>query len=255
MDAAAEYPFPPEVPRGPGGPRTPEEPGPPGRPARPPRTPFPPRYPPHPRPAKPQPGPGPSPLVMPGGAWIDSAGWLSRLHERLLDQRVVMAHGHLDDGAATVLCAQLLTLDAESADRTAPIRLHVQSLSADLAAALTVMDSLDAVGVPVHAIARGHLSGPALGVLAAAGHRVAYPNARFLLAEPEAGFAGTSDDLASRQRQFETMLDTLYFRLADVTGREVDDIRDDARRGRFLTAAEAVAYGLVKEVAQPPPKS
>ena len=112
------------------------------------------------------------------------------------------------------------------------------------------MDALDAVGVPVHAFAGGHLSGPALGVFAAADRRVAYPNAGFLLAEPEAGFEGTAADLASRQRQFDTMLDALYFRLADVTGREVDDIRDDARRHRFLSAAEAVSYGLVQEVTQ-----
>jgi ATP-dependent Clp protease protease subunit len=163
-----------------------------------------------------------------------------------------MAYGHLDETTATVLCAQLLTLDADSPDRTAPIRLHLQGLSADLQAALTVMDALDAVGVPVHAFARGHLSGPALGVLAASGRRVASPNAGFLLAEPVASFEGTAADLAGRQRQFATMLDALYFRLADVTGREVDEIRDDARGRRFLTAGEAVAYGLIHEVAQPP---
>ncbi|HUK72936.1 MAG TPA: ATP-dependent Clp protease proteolytic subunit [Streptosporangiaceae bacterium] len=246
-NSAAGYPFPPEVPGVPGTPSTPRWPG---HPAPPPGTPLPPRYPPHPRSPSPRPRQEPSPLVTPGRAWIDSGDWQSRLNERLLEQRVVMAHGHLDDTAATVLCAQLLTLDAESTDRTAPIRLHMQGLSADLAAALTVMDALDAVGVPVHAIARGHLSGPALGVLAAAGRRVGYPNSGFLLAEPEAAFEGTSADLVSRQRQFETMLDALYFRLADVTCREVDEIRDDARRGRFLTADEAVAYGLLQEVAQ-----
>ncbi len=160
-NTAAGYPFPPEVPGVPG---TPGEPRWPGRPAPPPGTPFPPRYPPHPRPPGTRPVQEPSPLVTPGHAWIDSGDWPSRLNERLLEQRVVMAHGHLDDGAATMLCAQLLTLDAESTDRTAPILLHLQSLSADLAAALTVMDALDAVGVPIHAVARGHLSGPALGV-------------------------------------------------------------------------------------------
>ncbi len=240
MNAWAELSSPPEWPRQPG---TPEEPGWPGRPGPHPGTPFPPRYPPH-----PQPSPQPSPLVAPARTWSGSADWQSRLGERLLEQRVVMVHGHLDETAATLPSAQLLTMDADSSDRTAPIRLHLQSLSADLQAALTVMDAIDAVGVPMHAFARGHLSGPALGVLAAAGRRVAYPNAGFLLAEPEAGFEGTAADLASRQRQFDSMLDVLYFRLADVTGREVDDIRDDARRGLFLTADEALGYGLVHEV-------
>jgi ATP-dependent Clp protease, protease subunit len=231
----------------------PQPPGQPGQPKEPgwldPPAPYPgPFFPPH-YPPGPQPSPQAPPLGAPARTWSD-VRWQDRLGERLLEQRVVMAHGHLDENAATVLCAQLLTLDADSPDRTAPIRLHLQSLSADLQAALTVMDAVDAVGVPVHAYATGHLTGPALGVLAASGRRMASPNAGFLLAEPVAGFEGTAADLASRQRQFATMLDALYFRLADATGREVDEIRDDARRRRFLTAREAVAYGLVEEIAQ-----
>ena len=69
------------------------------------------------------------------------------------------------------------------------------------------MDALDAVGVPAYGFARGQLSGSALGVLAAASRRIAYPNAGFLLAEPEAGFEGTTTDLAGLRRHFETMLD------------------------------------------------
>ncbi len=257
MTAAAEYPFPPEWPGPPdrpdrrARPGQPGEPGPPGQPE-----PGEPRWPgrPDPSPGTPQrpyrpPGPQPSPLMAPGHAWIDSGDWQGRLRERLLEQRVVMAHGHLDDTAATLLCAQLLTLDADSADRAAPIRLHLQSLTADLQAALTVMDAIDTIGVPLHALARGHIAGPALGVLAAAGRRITYPNAGFLLSEPETGFTGTATSLATRQRQLESMLDAFYFRLADVTGHEVDAIRDDARRGRFLNAHEAVAYGLVQQVA------
>jgi ATP-dependent Clp protease protease subunit len=57
--------------------------------------------------------------------------------------------------------------------------------------------------------------------------------------------------LAAREEQLTHMLDSLYFRLADVTGREVDDIRDDARRGRSLTVSEASDYGLIQEQAAP----
>ncbi len=245
MTARAEYPFPPNGPGQPGrrgSPGQPNEPRWPGRrpaPTEIPRPAWPPGHPPDPR----QP-----PIFVPAGGRIDSGDWQGRLRERLLEQRVIMAHGHLDDEAATLLCAQLLTLDADSADRAAPIRLHLQSLTAELQAALTVMDAIDTVGVPLHALARGHLSGPALGVLAAAGRRLAYPNSGFLLSEPESRLEGRAVDIAARQRQLDTMLDALYFRLSDVTGREVDEIRDDARRGRFLSAAQAVSYGLVHEV-------
>ena len=145
-----------------------------------------------------------------------------------------MAHGQLDDEAATRLCAQLLTLDAEGDE---PIRFELQNLGAGLSAALTVMGVLDVVGVPVQARAAGQISGPALGVLAACGQRGAYPNAVFVLSEPTVEFDGTMMAITAREEQIRTMLDALYIRLAEVTGREVDEIRGDARAHRILTAA------------------
>ena len=153
-----------------------------------------------------------------------------------------MAHGQLDDEAATRLCAQLLTLDAEGDE---PIRFELQNLGAGLSAALTVMGVLDVVGVPVQARAAGQISGPALGVLAACGQRCAYPNAMLELSEPTVEFDGTMMAITAREEQIRTMLDALYFRLAEVTGREVDEIRGDARAHRIFTAREAQRYGLL----------
>ncbi len=176
----------------------------------------------------------------------DGGDQLGRVYERLLERRVVMAHGHLDDEAATALCAQLLTLDATGDE---PIRLQIQGLDAELPAALTVMDAMDTVGVPVHAYAGGQLTGPALGILAAAHRRLAYPSAGFHLTEPRTSYDGTAAELSASGQQLNSMLDALYFRLAEVTGREVDEIRDDARGGRFLTADQAIDYRLVDDVA------
>jgi ATP-dependent Clp protease, protease subunit len=180
---------------------------------------------------------------QPGRAWPGPAPWPDRVYERLLEQRIVMAHGRLDGEAATRLCAQLLTLDAE---RNEPVRLELQGLTADLEDALTVMGVLDVLRVPVLAQAAGCLEGPALGVLAAAPGRRAYPNAVFRLSEPRVDFEGTAAALAAHEAQVAVMLDALYLRLASVTGREVDEIREDTRRGRHLTAAEAVDYGLIQ---------
>jgi ATP-dependent Clp protease, protease subunit len=228
----------------PGGPRPPETPS-PGTP-REPRTPLPgaPRPPGVPnRPTVP-----PAPDVVPTQMWPDRPGWPGQVHERLFDRRIVLAHGDLDDEAATSLCAQLLTLDAE---RNEPIRLEVQGLTAELSAALTVMGVLDVLRVPVRAYAGGQIGGPALGVLAAAAERRAYPNAVFRLSEPRLDFEGSATSLGSHEQQVRTMLDTLYHRLATVTGREVDEIRADARRGRYLTVEDAIGYGLIQEPAGP----
>jgi ATP-dependent Clp protease, protease subunit len=227
----------PEFPR-PDAPRQPEIPW-PGTP-RPPEVPH--------RPAVPRPAAPPKPDAAPGQMWPDRSAWPGPVYERLFDQRIVLAHGDLDDEAATSLCAQLLTLDAEL---NAPIRLEVQGLNAELAAALTVMGVLDTLRVPVRAYAGGQVAGPALGVLAAATERRAYPNAVFRLSEPRLDFQGSATSLSAHEEQARMMLDALYRRLADVTGREVDEIRADARRGRYLSVADAVGYGLIQEQAQP----
>jgi ATP-dependent Clp protease, protease subunit len=245
MPAADSFPPLPRDPR-PGVPRPPEIPSPPGVP-RPPEFPSPPGVP-HPPEFPHRPGVPPAPAVAPVQFGPDRSQWPGLVYERLFDRRIVLAHGNLDDEAATSLCAQLLTLDAEMND---PIRLEVQALTAELGAALTVMGVLDVLRVPVRAYAGGLLGGPALGVLAAATERRAYPNAVFMLSEPRLGFEGSATSLSSQEEQVRTMLDALYLRLADVTGREVDEIRADARRGRYLTVDDAIGYGLIQETAGP----
>jgi ATP-dependent Clp protease protease subunit len=171
------------------------------------------------------------------------------VHERLLTQRIVLASGHLDDAAATRLSAQLLTLDAEGDE---PIRLELQGPCADLPAVLTLMGVLDVVGVPVRARLSGQLRGlAAAGLLAACSDRRAYPNAMLVLAEPRADFGGSVTELTAREEQLRVMADAVYFRLAEVTGREADEIRADAERCRLLTVDQAISYGLLQGYAEP----
>ena len=178
--------------------------------------------------------------------WIDPhAGWPDRLFERLLEQRIVLAAGVLDDAAATRLSAQLLTLDAEG---DGPIRLELQNLRADLPAALTLMGVLDVMRAEVHAFASGETGGAALGLLASCPRRLAYPNASFTLSEPRVRFAGgTVTAVSSYEQQASRMIDSLFYRIAEAAGREAEDVREDARRGRVLTVAEAIGYGLIHD--------
>jgi len=219
-------------PRGPGQPGGPRQPGwPPGEPGQPGG------------PGQPA-APPPTDPAGPVRVWLDPGQWSARIYERLYEQRIVMAQGHLDDEAATRLCAQVLTLDAESAD---PIRLELQSLDAELPAALTVMGVLETLRVPVLAGVAGRLGGPALGVLAACGQRRGYPNAVLELSEPRLSYHGSVTAVTAQEEQARAMADALWERIALTTGREVDDIRADARRGRFLTVDQAIAYGLLTE--------
>jgi ATP-dependent Clp protease protease subunit len=210
---------------------------------------FPPEFPPgrpgSPAPGAPSPG-GPEPgPVPPTRIWLDPhSGSQDKLYERLLGQRIVFASGILDDEAATRLSAQLLTLDAEG---DGAIRLELQNLRAELPAALTLMGVLDVVRVEVRAFASGETAGAALGVLASCPYRAAYPNASFTLAEPKLQFGGTVTAVTAREQQARRMVDSLFYRIAEASGRNAEDVREDARRNRTLTAAEAIGYGLIHE--------
>src|ERR1700758_4346096 len=188
------------------------------------------------------PGPGPLP---PTRVWLDPhAAWQDTLYERLLEQRIVLASGVLDDPAATRLSAQLLTLDAEG---DGPIRLELQNLRSELPAALALMGILDVLRAEVQAFASGETGGPALGVLASCPRRLAYPNASFTLSEPRLRFTGTATAVSAREQPGSRMVDSLFSRLAEATSRDAEDIREDARRGRVLTVAEAIGYGLIHD--------
>ena len=219
----------------PGGPGRPDEFPPPGGP----------RGPGFPSPGKPPaPGDVPGP-VPPSRVWLDPhAGLQDRLAERLLEKRIVLASGVVDDEAATRLSAQLLTLDAEG---DGPIRLELQNTRAELSAALTLMGVLDVMRAEVRAFASGETAGAALGILASSPRRVAYPNATFTLSEPKLQFGGTVTAVTAREQQARRMVDSLFYRIAEATGRPADEIFQDARRGRTLTAAEAIGYGLIHE--------
>jgi ATP-dependent Clp protease protease subunit len=189
-------------------------------------------------------GPQPDP-VPPTRVWIDpNAGWQDKLYERLLEQRIVLASGVLGEPAATRLSAQLLTLDAEG---SGPVRLELQNLQAELSAALTLMGVLDVVRAEVQAFVGGQIGGPALGVLVSCPRRLAYPNASFTLSEPRLRFSGTATAVSAHEQQARRMVDSLVYRIAEASGREVDDIREDMRRGRVLTVAEAIGYGLIHD--------
>lgn len=238
MITRAHIPGRPGEPSSPGDPLRPGEPFVPGRPFVP-GQPFRPG-----EPFRPLREPVPSTRIWQPSAPDLEAGWQAKLYEQLLAKRIVLVAGTLDDQAATRLSAQLLTLDAGNDQ---PVRMELQNLRAELSAVITVMGILDVMRVEVHACASGETAGPALALLASCPLRSAYPNATFTLTEPSMSFEGTTTAVAAREQQVLRMMDTFYYRLAEVTGREPDEIREDARRGRVLTTAQAIGYGLIQD--------
>jgi len=167
------------------------------------------------------------------------------LRERLLQRRIVLMTGYLDDVVASETAAALMSLDA--IDDT-PIDVHVDCADGTLDAAFVLIDLLDGLRAPVRVHCRGQIGGPVVGVVAAGDRRSSAPHARFRLGQPVSRFSGTPDQIAAQSSQQQAMLWRFYARLAQVTGRPAEEIAEDVRRGRRLTAHEALEYGLVSEV-------
>ncbi|WP_305786427.1 ATP-dependent Clp protease proteolytic subunit [Symbioplanes lichenis] len=196
------------------------------------------------QPAHPSPEPWHQPgLPGGGGAGPGFPGWLE---ERLFDQRIVMIRGPLDAHTASGAAAALLTLDAAGPE---PVQLHVASSGGDLNAAHAVIDVIDAMAAPVHAVVTSEAGGAVLAVLAAATRRSAYRHARFRLAEPRAaGVTGTADEVAAAAGQHLRELEEVVLRLVEVTGQTRSRVEDDLSAGRILSAEEAKEYGLIEDI-------
>jgi len=169
-------------------------------------------------------------------------GWL---REKLFERRTVLLTGDLGE-AATRCAAELMTLDA-TAD--GPIELRVDCDGGSLDDAFTVIDVVDLVGVPVHAIVIGRALGPVVGVVAVCDHRVAAPHAVLQLREPDIAFEGDATALAAFAEQRRAVLERFCERLADATGRTAAEVRDLVDRRRPLDPEQARALGIVDEVA------
>ncbi|REF34932.1 ATP-dependent Clp protease proteolytic subunit [Thermasporomyces composti] len=173
----------------------------------------------------------------------------SFLQERLFDQRVVVARGVLDAAMANRTSAQLLALQARAAE---PVRMHLACAEGELGAALSLADTIRALSVELTAVAVGEVSGAALGVLAAAPRRVAYPHARFRLVEPPATHVrGRATEVGTVAEEYARMVRALTELLAEATGQHVETVLADLRQGRFLTTEQALSYGLLDTVVTP----
>jgi ATP-dependent Clp protease protease subunit len=199
-------------------------------------------------PHRPRPDSAPGAPAEPGvGAWLE---------ERMFTQRIVLLQGPIDAAAANRAAAALLTLDALGTD---PVRLQVSAPHGELTAVFALIDALDVMRAPVHATAVGEVGGAAIGVYATARRRLAYPHARFRLAEPGADggghlVSGTADEVAAAAGRYLQALEDLLVRVAQVTGQPRSRVEDDFAAGRILAAGQACEYGLVDEIVAPTPR-
>jgi ATP-dependent Clp protease protease subunit len=188
---------------------------------------------------------------MNGSDWSGgdrSGDWGKLLTQRLFEQRVVLLHGPLQDTTASRASAELMTLDAEG---DGAVTLRIDSADGSLALALTLMDVIELLGVPVRALCMGQVGGPAIGVLAVCHHRAAMPSTRFSLREPTTQMESPAREVEqwARLRADERALFT--GRVAAAIGKPAAIVAESFAAGVFMGADEALDYGLIDEISRP----
>ena len=179
---------------------------------------------------------------------MNDGDWSQVLAQRLFEQRVVVLHGRLDDASASRVSAELMTLDAEG---DTAISLRIDCGDGSLALALTLMDVIELVGVPVHALCMGQVGGPAVGILSVCSHRSAMPSTRFSLREPTTEMQARARDVEQWAQLRADEWSRFTERLATAAGRTAAAVAETFAAGAFMSAQDALDFGLIDEICRP----
>ena len=170
------------------------------------------------------------------------------VYQRLLKERIIWLGGEVRDENANAICAQLLLLAAEDPDRD--IYLYINSPGGSVTAGMAIYDTMQYIKCDVSTICVGMAASMGAFLLSSGtkGKRLALPNAEIMIHQPSAGTQGQITDMAIHLKRLEVIKKRLNAILADNTGRSVEEITAACERDNFMTAEEAVAYGLIDKV-------
>jgi ATP-dependent Clp protease, protease subunit len=170
------------------------------------------------------------------------------VYDRLLRERIIFLGQPVDDTIANQLCAQLLLLAAEDADRD--IALYINSPGGSVTAGMAIFDTMQFVDCDIATYALGLAASMGQFLLSAGtpGKRYALPHARILMHQPSAGIGGTASDIAIQAEQFKLTKAEMAELIASHTGQSVEQVQKDSERDRWFTAQEALDYGFVDHV-------
>lgn len=170
------------------------------------------------------------------------------LYSRLLKENIIFLGTPIDDQIANLVCAQLLHLESENADKD--ISIYINSPGGDITALFAIYDTLSFIKNEVSTICFGQAASAAAVLLAAGtkGKRLALTHSRVLLHQPWGQGGGQATDIEIQAREIMRMKDLLNQILAHHTGQSVDKIETDTDRDFVMTATEALEYGIIDEV-------
>ena len=170
------------------------------------------------------------------------------IYSRLLLDRIVFISGEVTDEMANAVCAQLLFLQSQDAEKE--ISVYVNSPGGSVTAGLAIYDTMQFVKCPVatYCIGQAASMGAVLLAAGAKGRRHALPNARIMIHQPWGGAEGKASDIEITAREILRLKELLNGILAKHSGKTVEEVTRDTDRDHFMSAAEAKEWGLVDRI-------
>ena len=170
------------------------------------------------------------------------------IYSRLLKERIIFLTGQVEEHMANLIVAQMLFLEAENPEKD--IHLYINSPGGVITAGMSIYDTMQFIKPDVSTICMGQACSMGAFLLnaGAPGKRYCLPNARVMIHQPLGGFQGQASDIDIHAREIIKTKKMMNELMAKHSGQSVETIERDTNRDRFLSASEAVEYGLVDSV-------
>jgi ATP-dependent Clp protease, protease subunit len=172
------------------------------------------------------------------------------IYSRLLRDRIIFLGSSINDDVANAVVAQMLFLQSD--DSKADIHLYLNSPGGSVSAGLAIYDTMQFINCDVATYCVGQCASMAAVLLAAGtrGKRRALPNSRIMIHQPMAGMEGTAEDIMIHAKEFGKIKEKLNKILIKHTGHPLEKVERDTDRDRFMSADEALDYGLIDQVVE-----
>lgn len=177
------------------------------------------------------------------------------IYSRLLKERVIFVVGPIEDHMANLIVAQLLFLESENPDKD--IHLYINSPGGSVTAGMAIYDTMQFIHSKVSTMCIGQAASMGAVLLTAGekGKRFCLPHSRVMIHQPLGGFQGQASDIEIHAREILLIREKLNMVLSKHTGQPMERIEKDTDRDNFLSAEDAVTYGLIDEVLTARPSS
>ena len=173
------------------------------------------------------------------------------IYSRLLKERIVFVVGPIDDNVANLIVAQLLYCESENADKD--VQLYINSPGGSVTAGLAIYDTMQFINCEVSTLCIGQAASMGALLLAGGtkGKRYCLPNSRVMIHQPSGGSQGQASDIEIQAKEILYLRERMNEIMAQHTGRSTEQVAVDTERDNFMTASQALDYGLIDQVQEP----